>query len=262
MTLRIADKESAAAIAAFLSTIGPHLGWNEGKWLHYYERYPIQRPLSLVQDDENGQIAGHCGVLPVRAGGIAGGLVAHTLIRADRRNLAHIRALLLAVEHHAREAGMRFLCGFPNRTFAAVAVRLMGWSIPGCYGFSDRPRLVPERSSRRYAFEYPPAWYDWKFGEAGPAWIQDYAHDGRVSHQLLKTSDDAPVEARAYGFDAIQCWSPDAVIAFPSENRAQPFMVHRLDRTLPEAIADITNWYAEMGDSDTFEYRRDRARRP
>jgi hypothetical protein len=230
-------------------------GWGSGKYNHYYRDYPEGETISAIAVEDQKPVA-HFGVLPIRVSGIEAGLILQVLVRSDHRRGRTLHDLVRFSENAARESGMRFLCGFANARFAKVAQRMLGWKILGYLRFADVDAIDLTPMRDRYRFEYGDAWYDWKLGRQANVYVHEYAKEDTVHHQLLKTRGFPRLSAKELGVPQLNLWHPDRYTASETSEWSQPIVYVPLDPTLPPDLADISRWYIEMGDSDTFEPHR------
>ena len=255
--LRRATEEDVPEVIAMLHEHWSVQGWGAGKYRHYYRDYPEGETLSAIAvDDETNAPVAHFGVLPIRVSGIAAGLILQVLVRSDHRRGKTLVELTSFAKEEMRRAGARFLCGFANYRFAKVAQRLLGWKILGYLRFADVESIDLSLYRDRFAFEYSDAWYDWKLARRDPVYLQRYQKDDAVHHQLIKTRGFPRLSAPELGVPKLNLWHPDRYLKEETTEWSQPLVYVPLDDALPRELGDISRWYVEMGDSDTFEPHR------
>lgn len=252
VVVRAAEEADIDGIVAMLGEHWTQQGWSVGKYRYYYEDYPSGRPLPFVAV-EDGVIVAFLGLLPIAVSGMPACLVLQVFVSPRHRRGATLVELARLAESTARESGARFLCGFGNRRFAAVAARFLGWRVPGYLRFVDREAVDLTAFRSRFHFDADGAWHRWRFGAVREIQTQSFEKDGVLHRQLLKTRAFPKLEASSLGFPRLNLWHPDSYSTTDDGGWTQPFVVVPLAPDLPPELLDIHHWYLEMGDSDAIE---------
>lgn len=252
-------KDIDGIIALFTEEGSNPYGWDRDKWLHYYMRYPDGEPVSLVVS-ESGSIIGHYGLLPVLISGWPVMLGLHAYVSKRYRGLSVISALMEGVDLVCQERGFAAVCGFANPGFSLIKQTLFKWRTVVWLGFDsnlvwdDLHLAIPGE----LRFDYTDSWYTWRFGEKRDIYLSDYKDNmGVLSIQLLKVRRPLQV-IKNNQLQGIQGWSKKLSFAdCPSSISSQPFSIKVFDRLFVDSGAyDYRNWKIDMGDSDTFIYKR------
>ena len=140
----------------------------------------------------------------------------------------------------------KFIIGFTNNNFAQVLNRFFGWDILGFLNFSNEASFDDQWRENKNCFVYSSEWYQWKFGENKNYYLQQYEKDGKTYNQLLKTLPTT----RSF-FKQINCWNPYKNTETHYKKWFQPITI----KGCLSLSRNISDWYIEMGDSDTFEYQ-------
>jgi len=239
-----AKKSDAESIVNLFTESGSNpYKWNISKWEKYYRMYPEGKPTSFVVKKKD-VVIGHYGILPVKINNIHGYLGVHAYVSINSRGLEVIKMLLEKIDELISEN--KFIVGFANNNFAQVLKRFFGWDILGYLTFSNEVGFDEKWRENKNCFVYSSAWYKWKFGEKRNYFNQQYVKDGKKYNQLLKTFPTTKTF-----FEKINCWNPSKSTETNHKIWSQPIAI----KGSPSLSRNISDWYIEMGDSDTFEYQ-------
>jgi len=256
LAIRQATHDDAANIATLFAENGNPYNWTADKWLHYYQGY-TEGDASAIIAEFNGKVIGHYGLLPVKLGFYPAFLGMHAYVAKDYRGLSILSPLMSEVDSYVQCSDAKIICGFANPQFSLIKKTFFQWKILLWLGFKsslERADLVHE--SAKFYFSYSKEWFHWRFGEEKNAYVSRYVRgDGESRIQFLKAFPGKPLLSDS---DLVHCegWSPKLYFdKKPEKTFAQPFSTKVYDKSLIEkGIYDPSNWFLEMGDSDTFQY--------
>lgn len=253
--IRAAEPADAERVVRLFCEDGTNrYGWSADKWRHYYLDYPAGRPVALVAEID-GELVGHYGMVPVAIGSWPAMLGLHAYVSSRYRGLTVLAALMAEVDRLCRAEGVALICGFANPRFTLVKKTMFKWQVPLWLGFKKGTTPADTlRGDARFYFQYPDAWYAWRFGAERGCYLSRFVDaGGAVRKQLLKTRGGVPDLAE---LPDSECWSRRMM--YPAEQPGpfcQPFSLKVYDGSLIDlGILQPGKWFLEMGDSDTFNY--------
>lgn len=256
LSVRQATVSDASRVVDLFSQSGNPHQWSIEKWSRYYCDYPEGDVVAFIVESES-DLLGHYGLFPVTIGKHRVYMGAHAYVSETARGLAVISTLMRAVDEFCRTSAIPFIVGFANPRFTTVKSRLFGWHVLLYAEFMAASSFNPAcYRSRPYQFQYSGNWLQWRFGVSAAPVLSQYprAGDACCANQLLYADDQ--VNAKDYGLDVFECWSPEGYYEEAGAGFRQPFSIRVYDDT--QVCADLLapeNWLIQMGDSDTFVYR-------
>jgi len=256
LAIRQATTADAANIASLFIENGNPYNWTADKWLHYYRDYTEGDAVALIAEVD-GKVVGHYGMFPVKLGFYPAFLGMHAYVAEDYRGLSIISPLMREVDRYVKISGAKIICGFANPEFSLIKKTFFKWKILLWLGFKaslEQDDLVHEYA--KFYFSYSNNWFRWRFGEEKNAYVSRYVGgDGKSRIQCLKAFPGKPLIPSS---KLVHCegWSPKLYFnKKPERVFAQPFSIKIYDNSLIEkGVYDPSNWFLEMGDSDTFQY--------